>query len=65
MEQVQREDLEFQWKNNNLQALLEGRTDIQARIDGGRRIMESYNLNCSEEEQIRFVVTIQQIAMGA
>jgi hypothetical protein len=64
MDQVQGEDLEFQWKANNLQALFEGHTDIQARIDKGHHIMEDHNLNCPKEEQIRFVMTTQQTAMA-
>ena len=65
MDKNQREDLEFQWKLYNRQAMQEGRTDIQARIEQGRRVVQGYNAHCAEEERIRFVVTIEKSTINA
>ena len=43
-----------------MQVLVEGRTDIQARIDQGKRIVNEHNSNHPPEDQIRFVVTLKR-----
>ena len=62
MAKAGREDLEWRWKLFNVQALIEGRTDIQSRIDQGRRVVENYNVGRSDCEKIRFMVTMKRAA---
>ena len=62
MEKAEREDLEWRWKLFNVQALIEGRTDIQSRINQGQRVVENYNVGRSDCEKIRFMVTMKRAA---
>ena len=61
IDQKGREDLEKRWKEANHIEMERGNTDLLHRIEQGNRIVKEYNSCCtSQEDHIRFVVTIER-----
>ena len=62
MDKAQRECLEWRSKVYNAMTVAHGNNDIPSRIEQDRPVVEEYNETCSENDQIRLVVTIKRTA---
>ena len=60
-----RMSLERQWRRYNKHLIdVEGRDELEARIEQGERVMAEHNQGKPAEQRIRMVVTIKRIRNG-
>ena len=61
MDKSGRMSLERSWQSfNETKERVEGKIDLETRIEQGRRVMAEHNRHCNEDKKIQLVVTVER-----